>query len=466
MNETAPKMTAPPEVYRTRRSRLAASSDRPMVILAGRAVARNYPTNTHLFRAGSSYLYFGGPAVEGAAWLIEPGSDGDDGCTLLRPPPKPDDGVWIGDAMSDSAMAEAAGIRAASVVSSEAMASLLAGRTAGSVCPPSPQTLEWVRSLELEPATEDELRAIVEIRLIKDEHELAAMRRAGLVAVEAHQAAMRATRPGHCESEAAAALRAVMVTHHCVPSFTPILSVHGEVLHATGHHNMMNDGDLLLCDAGAEEPGGYASDVSRTWPVSGTFSPVQRHLYDTVRRAHEEGVAACVPGRRYRDVHDLAERILCEGLAEAELLRGEVDTLFERHAQSLFFPHGIGHLIGLDVHDMEDFGHLAGYPRGRERRLQFGRKYLRLDRDLQPGMAVTIEPGLYLVPAIWARDDLVGPLKDLVNRPAVDALLAEAFGGIRIEDTICVREGGGPEKFTGALPTDADAVAAMVGGGA
>lgn len=189
---------------------------------------------------------------------------------------------------------------------------------------------------------------------------------------------------------------------------------------------------------------------------------MQRLLYDTVERACHEAIAACVPGRRYRDVHDLAAGVICEGLVEAGLLRGEPDDLLERRAHTLFFPHGVGHLIGLDVHDMEDFGDLAGYAPGRTRRTGFGDKFLRLDRDLAPGMCVTIEPGIYLTPAVWACDDLVQPLTDVVHRAKVDKLLAERFGGIRVEQTICVRDTDGPEVLTADLPTNARDVAQLL----
>ena len=200
-----------------------------------------------------------------------------------------------------------------------------------------------------------------------------------------------------------------------------------------------------------------------SFPADAKWTPIQRQLYETVLRAQRESIAACVPGARFRDVHDLAARVICEGLVEAELLRGDPADLVERRAPTLFFPHGLGHLIGLDVHDMEDFGDLAGYAPGRKRRPEFGHNALRLDRDLEAGMTVTIEPGIYLVPAIWEREDLVKPLADIVNRPKVDALLKDNFGGIRIEETIRVRASGGPEVLTSALPNDADTVAEIVG---
>ena len=460
------RMAAPPEVYQQRRATLAAALGRPMVLLAGWSRSRTYPGNTYPFRPGSHYLYFGGPPIEGAAWLIEPGSNGAGGSSLLRPPSSLDDAVWMGEAISDEVIAAAAGIDSSTLTAPDALSSLLGGRPTTALSPPCLRSREWVRSLGLDSPQPDELLPIIDMRLIKDEHERKALRRAAKVGVEAHLAVMRATGIGTGEAHTAAALLEVLTRHQCEPSFTPIVTTQGEVLHCSGYPNRMEAGRLLLVDAGAEEPGGYASDITRTYPVDGRFTPVQRQLYDTVLRAQQAAVGACLPGKRYRDVHDLAARVICEGLVEAGLLSGDPADLVSRGAHALFFAHGLGHLIGLDVHDMEDFGDLAGYAPGRTRRTQFGSKFLRLDRDLLPGMAVTIEPGIYLIPAIWRSESLWGRFKDVVNRSAVDGLLDASFGGIRIEDTIVIGEGrdAEPENLTEELPKDGDAVCAIVRG--
>jgi Xaa-Pro aminopeptidase len=457
------KMVAPAEAYRARRAKLAQGLHRPMVILAGRAVHRNYEGNVHPFRAGSTYLYFGGPSIEGAGWIIEPGSDGHEGCTLLREVAGFEDVVWTGDCAGDDEIAAAAGIDVGRLVEPGDAANVLDGRGAGVISPPCLQTRAWADALGLTPASEDEIASVVAMRLIKDEHELAAMRRAAAVSVEAHRAAIATTKPGVGESEIAAAYGAVVASRGCGFAFTPGITVRGDVLHSEGYPRTVRDGQLLLVDAGAEEPGGYACDVTRTFPVSGRFTSIQRQLYETALRAEREAVAACVPGRRYRDIHDLAAEVICAGLIEADLLRGDAGELAARGAHTLFFVHGLGHLIGLDVHDMEDFGDLAGYAPGRTRRAQFGNKYLRLDRDLVAGMTLTVEPGIYFIPAIWENESLVGAFSDCVNRSGVDELLAAEFGGIRIEDTVCVTEAAGPEVLSSALPSDADAVAAIVG---
>ena len=460
MSQREVNLTAPPQVYRARRARLASELRRPMVIAAGRARARQYATNTYPFRAGSSYLYFGGPPVEGAAWLIEPGSDGDEGSRLLRTPTTLEDAVWIGAAPSDEVLAAAAGVSVKRLDSPDRLTTLLAIRDACYVAPPCPPTLTWLAECGVQPADDQDLLPIVRMRLIKDEHELAAMRRAAAVAVEAHLAAMRTTAAGKKVAEVAGAIEAVLTARECTHSFTPAVTISGEVLHADGCHGVLEPGRLLLVDAGAEEPGGYASDITRTWPVNGRFSGIQRALYDTVHRAEQAAIAACRPGARYRDVHDVAARVICEGLVHAGLLRGDPATLFEQGAHTLFFTHGVGHLLGLDVHDMEDFGDLAGYAPGRTRRPEFGNKFLRLDRDLEPGMVVTIEPGIYLVPQIWQDHTLAGRYPDAVNRLLVERLLGEHFGGIRIEDDVHVLDplADAPEVLTGELPAGADAI--------
>ena len=456
-------MTAPADAYRTRRATLAASIDRPMMLFAGEPRARQYPTNTAPFRAGSNYLYFGGPPVAGAALIIMPKSDGAEGCFLVRRVMDFEDAVWIGESPADSALSEASGIDQTCFVAPDEVEKRLSGRKSSFLALPCPTTMKWIQSLGLDAATPDEIQPIIDLRLIKDEHELVAMRFAAKVGVEAHLAGMRATKPGRHEAHIAAAFHSPLIANRCNTSFSVIVTVHGEVLHPDGYQHVLEAGQLLLLDGGAEEPGGYASDITRTYPVSGSFTPIQRQLYDTVLRAERAAIAECVPGRRFRDVHDTAARIICEGLVEAGLLRGDPGELFSRAAHTLFFCHGLGHLIGLDVHDMEDFGDQSGYAPGRSRRTEFGNKFLRLDRDLESGLAVTIEPGFYVVPAIWQNEALTRPFADVINRKAVDELLAENFGGIRIEETIIVRDASGPEVLSADLPSDADAVTAIIG---
>jgi len=195
------------------------------------------------------------------------------------------------------------------------------------------------------------------------------------------------------------------------------------------------------------------------WPVSGTFSETQRNIYEVVLDAELRSIARCRAGVRYRDIHDGAKRAIVEGLCALGIFRGEVDGLLERGAAALFFPHGIGHLLGMDVHDMEDLGDRAGYAPGRHRSTAFGDCYLRLDRDLTPGMAVTIEPGFYQVPAILGDERYTGALGSDLRR---DVLAKYAdVRGIRIEDDVLVTSGE-PEILTRSAPKQPNEVEGIV----
>lgn len=455
-------MAAPPAVYRTRRAALARQLTRPLLVCAGHAPARNYAANTYPFRPGSTYRYFGGPAREHAALLIEPGSDGDAGCTLFRAPSTVADAIWEGPGLPDDALAAAVGLSLNRLYNLESLAAAVAGRSVAAILTQGPRTIAQAQSLGLAAPSADEFRALVELRLHKDEHELAAMRRAATVTADAIRAALAAARPGAREADVAAVFAGALVARNCTESFTPIITIRGETFHATvGDHELV-PGALLLIDAGAEEPTGYASDATRVAPVGGSWTPIQRDLYEVVLRAHQSALHAAVAGRRYRELHELAALEICRGLADVGLLCGRAEDLHARRAHTLFFPHGLGHLIGLEAHDMEDYGDIAGYAPGRTRPTEFGTCYLRMDRDLAPGMCVTIEPGIYLNPALWRSAELVEPLADVVRRDRVESLLAEQFGGIRIEHTIHIRAEGGPEVLTAALPTGADAIAALV----
>jgi len=459
------ELSAPPHVLQSRRQRLAAVLDQPLVVFAGHAPARNYASNEHRFRAASNYLYLGGFPLQNAALVIHPGSDGSAGCALFRPPPGADDPLWLGEQPSDDDIAQAMGISDDDIRNLDALEAAVAGADSEAIVPPFPNTIDHARRLGCRRPDDRILSALIDMRLIKDEYEIAALRDAARVGADAHRAAMGACRVGANERDVQAALVAALEASGCTPSFTPIVTVRGEVLHGACAGRQLTDGALMLVDAGAQLESGYASDITRTFPVSGSWTTVQRSLYDTVLGAQRCAIDACTPGTRYRDIHMIAAREISRGLADVGLLKGDPDELTQRGAYALFFAHGVGHLLGLDVHDMEDFGDLAGYAPDRTRPQRFGDKFLRLDRDLTPGMVVTIEPGIYLVPAIWRRDDLVGPHRDVVNLPFVKQLIAEHFGGIRIEEDVLVRpsEDGGPEILNSTLPNDADAVTALVG---
>jgi Xaa-Pro aminopeptidase len=239
------------------------------------------------------------------------------------------------------------------------------------------------------------------------------------------------------------------------------VTVRGEVLHNFNHVNTAQAGQLLLLDGGAEAQSGYATDVTRTWPVSGRFEARQLAAYEAVLASQLSGIEKVRSGTRYRDVHMQSALVLAQFLADEGLVKCSPEVAVEAGAHALFFPHGVGHLIGLDVHDMENFGDRASYPPGRARSSQFGTGYLRLDLDLEPGMVVTVEPGFYVVPAILEDPSLRAQFSDLVDFDKAEDW--NGFGGIRIEDDVAVTADA-PEVITGSIPKTVDDLLKAVAG--
>jgi Xaa-Pro aminopeptidase len=295
--------------------------------------------------------------------------------------------------------------------------------------------------------------------LCHDAGALSELRQAAAVTVEAHTAGMRATLSAKLEAEVRGAMEHVIMAHNMTDAYGSIVTVHGEVLHNDQYHHPLQPGDLLLADVGAETSMGWASDVTRTWPVTGKFSSTQRDLYEIVLAAHDACIDKIRPGIEYLDIHLLAASVITQGLVDLGILRGQVSDLVEMDAHALFFPHGVGHLLGLDVHDMEDLGDLAGYEEGRKRSSRFGLCYLRLNRPLTPGMLVTIEPGFYQVPAILQDPEMRSKYQNVVNWERLAQF--SDVRGIRIEDDVLVTAEGS-EVLTAALPTHADAIEELV----
>jgi len=303
--------------------------------------------------------------------------------------------------------------------------------------------------------------ALVTLRLCHDEAALVQLRQAAAATALAHATGMRVTRPGQREAEVMAAMIGAIFSSGMGISYEPIVTAHGEVLHNQSYTNVIAASDLVLADVGAETPEGWAGDVTRTWPASGRYSATQRALYEVVLEAQRAAIALVRPKVRYRAIHEAAARRMVEGLVHLGILRGEVEGLIERGAHALFFPHGVGHLLGLDVHDLEDLGDRAGYARGRTRSARFGDRSLRLDRDLLPGMAVTIEPGFYNVPGILNDATLTAPIGSDLDRDRLSTFAD--VRGIRIEDDVVVTDGD-PEVLTAAIPkAPADVERAMRG---
>lgn len=449
--------------FATRRRSLAQRVGAPVLLVSNGPRARNLPMNQVSFRADSTFLYFTGCDEPGAAALVEGAH-----LTLFVDPPGPDDALWHGhvESLEDKRVRFGADVvRPLSEL--EDVCRGLPGLLSVAV-PDDTATARAARITGLplayphQPGPEPLVEAIIELRRVRDPWELEQMRLAAELACDAHVAAMKATRPGAHEREIAALFDAVLAARGAGTSYQSIVTVRGEVLHNHRYVNTLLADDLLLLDGGAELPTGYASDVTRTWAVRGRFDARQRDLYALVLRANNECIAMVRPGVRYRDIHWKAMTVLAEGLADLGLLRCAPEVAVETGAVGLFFPHGVGHLLGLDVHDLENFGDRAAYAPGRSRPRQFGARNLRMDMDLVPDVVVTIEPGLYFVPAILHDRHLRAEHASRVDFDAAEAWIG--LGGIRIEDDVRVTTGA-PEVLTARIPKEIADVEAIVGAG-
>ena len=450
-----------PAVHAERRSRLIEKVNRPILLMGNGERARNLPMATVPFRQDSSFLYFTGCTIPGAALLLENGRE-----TLYLPVPAEDDALWHGAVHSIEEMAEEFGFSCArNVLHLEDDTKKIS--SIETIAIPDLAQTQRAQRIYGKPLTYGQnngsgalIDGIIEMRRILDPKEVAEMRRTMVVTEAAHRAAMAITRPGVHEREVAAAFHHVVERAGLNTAYSSIVTVQGEVLHNFRYINVAQRGQLMLLDGGAESDSGYATDITRTWPVSGTFDARQKAAYNAVLSSQIAAIDKVRPGVRYREVHMTASRVLAEYLVDEGLLTCSVEDALETGAQAIFFPHGVGHLLGLDVHDMENFGDRVAYPSHRNRSDQFGTGYLRLDLDLEPGMCVTVEPGFYVVPAILHN----ASLREKFNTQ-VDFARAEewvGFGGIRIEDDVLVTSDA-PDVLSQNIPKTIDAVEKIVG---
>jgi Xaa-Pro aminopeptidase len=446
--------------HEARRARLAAKlGNRPALIAAGLPRPRNYAANQYPFRASSHFLYLFGLPLRGAIAIYDGAA-----FTLYLPDPEPDQALWEGAPPTPEEIRDATGCAVRPLTQLPAS---VRGRAVATLPAPDIETcLDQSRLLgrDVRRGVIDALDApladaIIDLRLQHDDDARDELRAAAAATAAAHAAGMAATRPGRTAAEVRAAMEAALMARGMGCAYPSIVTPHGEVLHSERYDARLADGDLLLADVGAETPGGWAGDVTRTWPASGRYSSTQREIYEIVLTAQAQAIAAVTPGRRYLDVHMLACQAIAAGLADLGILRGDPIELAADGVVALLFPHGVGHLLGLDVHDMEDLGDRAGYAPGRERAKAFGLRSLRLDRDLTPGMAVTIEPGFYISPAILGDPALTRLAGDRLDRRRLEAFAD--VRGIRIEDDVLVTDSG-RDVLTDAIPKSVAAVEAAM----
>lgn len=460
--------------YVARRRQLLDRLDRPALLFAGGEVPRNSPFMPYPHRADSNFLLFFPPPEHDACAFFDP-ADGT--VTLFLHERTEVDAVWMGPRPSFEEIRETldvTSVRPVERLEAEVNA-LRKGRAVHSIAVADARATETARRISGQPldlfdasriATPELRDALAALRMLKAAPEVAEIRRAGEVTAQAFDAALEATRPGVSEQELAALVDGRFARRGDYPAYTTILSVRGEVLHNHGHDGTLAAGDLLLVDAGAEVESGWGADITRAWPVNGKFGPEQRAVYEAVLAAQKAAIATCRPGVRWRDVHLAAARVETEGLVAMGLVRGPVEDAVMGGATALFFPHGVGHLLGLDTHDLRTFGDAVLYGPGRVRSTEPGLAFLRMDLDLAPGMVVTVEPGLYFVPGLLRSRASRERFAGIVDFDRAERFLAanggRGFGGVRIEDDVLVTDGG-PEVLTPDVPKEIADVEAALG---
>jgi Xaa-Pro aminopeptidase len=281
-------------------------------------------------------------------------------------------------------------------------------------------------------------KTVINQRLIKSKKEIAEIEKAIKISYKLHTSAMQKTKPEKYEYEVVNRMEKILISKDSRWAYLPIFTIRGERLHNHHYNNKMQTGDLIINDSGAESPSGlYSSDITRSFPVSGTFTKKQKGIYEIVLKSQLAAIKAIKPGVKYLDIHLLTARIITEGLKKLGLMKGNVASAVNAGAHALFFPHGLGHMLGLDVHDMEDLGEdYIGYDVKLKRSKQFGLAYLRFAKELKSGQVLTVEPGIYFIPQLIKQWQSENKFKEFINYDEVNEYLD--FGGVRIEDNVLV----------------------------
>jgi len=408
----------------------------------------NYTANTYHFRQDSTFLYFFGLDVPGLCAMIDIDSDKE---IIFGVDFDVDDIVWMGPQQTLAEKAHQAGV--AQTMPPDKLEELVktalsAGRKFHFLPQYKPEHTTRIEKLSgihhtmvNSYCSKEFIKAVVAQRIIKSDDEIKQIEMALDISDEMYRRALTVIKPGKYEYEVAGAVDGHVLSKNSASSFPTILTVHGEILHGHSHNNQMKAGDLLVVDSGAESPLHYASDITRTFPVSGTFTDLQKDLYAIVYEANTRAIEMMKPGVYNRDIHLQVARIIAEGMKRLDFMRGDMEQAVTFGAHALFFPHGLGHQLGLDVHDMEGLGEdFVGYDDKIKRSNQFGLAYLRFAKQLEPGMVLTVEPGIYFMPELIKQWKAQNKFFDYINYKKVESTIG--IGGIRIEDDVLVTDKG------------------------
>lgn len=427
-------------VYRNRRGQLKNHIDTGVIWLQGnREIGMNYRHNAFPFRQDSNLLYFSGLDLPDIHIIIDIDQNkeilfGDD-LTVEQT-------VWVGQRPNMAWYAEQAGIE--QVLPLSQLAEYLTNSIRKNKRIHTLPTYHDYHDILIHQYIHnnhrfsvDLIKAVVALRSIKEDREVLEIEQALTVTAKAHQVVRENANAGMTEQSILAKAMEVVIEANCRLAYPAILTTQGQILHTNKYENTLAEGQLLLCDLGVENQMHYASDITRTIPVNRKFTGQQKEVYDLVLKAKNDAIDALRPGIAYKDIHLLASKIIAQGLLDIGLLRGNPDEIIAKGAHALFFPHGLGHMLGMDVHDMEGLGEkYVGYNQIIEKSEQFGINHLRLGRKLQKGNVITVEPGIYFIPALIASWKAENKFPEHISYSNLDKWLA--FGGIRIEDNVLI----------------------------
>ncbi|MCK5820345.1 MAG: aminopeptidase P N-terminal domain-containing protein [Bacteroidales bacterium] len=438
----------PASTYIKRRKSLKESVKSGVLLFLGNEESpMNYLDNTYHFRQDSSFLYFFGLNYAGLAAIIDLDEDKE---IVFGNDLTVDDIIWMGTQPTLKERGQSYGIqdvRPMAQLDAYLSKSQQSGRQIHFLPPyRSESIIKLYHLLNIEPSKTKELSSVefvlgvVNLRNHKSTEEIIEIEKAVDISVDMHVAAIKLARAGMKESELAAAAQQVAVAAGGQISFPIIMTINGQTLHNHYHGNTLKSGDMVLCDCGAETDLNYSGDLSSTFPVDHHFTPIQKQIYEVTLRAHESALAKLAPGVPFRDVHLAACRETVVGLSELGLMKGDPDEAVQAGAHAMFFPCGTGHMMGMDVHDMEDLGEVyVGYD-GEPKSTVFGLKSLRLARPLEPGFVATIEPGVYFIPELidlWRSEN---KCTDFINFNEVEKF--KSFSGIRNEEDVLITPDG------------------------
>jgi len=436
-------------VYINRRNQLRKKVEKGIILILGNDESpMNYPANGYHFRQDSSFLYFFGLDHPGYAGVI----DLDEGKDyIFGNDVDMDDIIWMGFQPSLSEQALKAGIKHTASINEfdNFVKKAVANGRKVHYNPPyridnilKLESLLGIHHSEIKKNFSLELvKGIVSLRSVKEEAEIIEIEKSLLTAYEMHTTAMKMSNAGVVEREIAGKIEGISISGGGHVSFPVILTINGQTLHNHYHGNTLREGNLVVIDAGSESELHYASDITRSVPVNRKFNQRQKEIYQAVYDAQIAAISNVKPGIYNKELHLIACRSLAESLKSIGLMKGDVHEAVELGAHALFFPHGLGHMMGLDVHDMEDLGQIyVGYDETIQPSSQFGLAFLRLGRELKSGFVFTIEPGCYFIPALIDQWKAENKFSDFLNYPLIETY--KDFGGIRLEDDILVTETG------------------------